>query len=191
MESTSVIQDKGLPKTKLFIERGSPLSRRSGDKPLDPTTLLLKHHPTTKKKLINKKATKRFDRLTPPKWGTYGCEALWRVPFFVVSKGKPRETPNTCCGLSSKANRNAFSKKQERTHAFTGSPPIAHRFSPMFPTRSFARGQPRSERPFQKIAAAVPKCEKWVAPRFSQSSHGGHEIPPAVGGAGWGGPQFH
>ena len=32
---------KGFPKTIVFIERGIPLYHRSGEKPLDPTTLLI------------------------------------------------------------------------------------------------------------------------------------------------------
>ena len=42
--TTSVIQRKGLSKDYIvFIERGIPLYHRSGEKPLDPTTLGLDH----------------------------------------------------------------------------------------------------------------------------------------------------
>ena len=43
---TSVAQDKGLPKTTPPFQPGISLYHRSGDKPLDPTTLLQRHEST-------------------------------------------------------------------------------------------------------------------------------------------------
>ena len=42
---TSVIQEKGPPKTTPPCKEGIPLYHRSGDKPLDPTTLFLEPQP--------------------------------------------------------------------------------------------------------------------------------------------------